>query len=190
MAPRQTNQEQSAEKRIRDGWWAAMLHEQQRGGFPGLAGAQLSATIPISDELISRVIAEHLPSRAPVREVSLVAHAGNEFTVRVRLTRPAMLPPIQVRLAIEQQPALPMSPVLVLALVSRGIASIALNALNVVEWLPPGVRFEGSRFFIDLRVLLERRAAAEAFAYLTDLAVTTADRRVIVQARAALPAQQ
>jgi hypothetical protein len=95
-----------------------------------------------------------------------------------------------VRLAIEQQPALPMSPVLVLALVSRGIASIALNALNVVEWLPPGVRFEGSRFFIDLRVLLERRAAAEAFAYLTDLAVTTADRRVIVQARAALPAQQ
>jgi hypothetical protein len=169
-----------------EAWFARLVREQQRDGFPDLVGTEILTTIPISDRLISRVIAERLPPTAAIREVSLIAHAGNEFTVRVRL---ALLPPVQLRLAIEQQPRLPMSPVLVLAIVSRGLASMALNALNVADWLPPEVRFDGKRFFIDLRSLLERRGAAGALAYLTDLTVTTADRRVVVQAKASVPAR-
>lgn len=170
-----------------EAWWITLLRAQRRDGFPDVEGTEVSATIPISDQLISRVIAQRIPSAAPVREVSLVAHPGNEITVRVRLSKPAILPPVQLRLVVEQQPELPLSPVLVLGVVSQGIASLAVNALKFVDLLPPGVRFDGRRFTIDLRTLLERRGAAELLTYLTDLKFTTAERRIVVQARASLP---
>ena len=99
-------------------WWVTLLRQQQSDNFPDLAGAEASATIPISDRLITRAIAERLSPSAPIREVEVRAHADNQLTVRVRLAGPAILPPLQLRLAIEQQPDLPMSPVLVLGIVS------------------------------------------------------------------------
>ena len=171
-------------------WWVALWRKQQSDGFPDLAGTEVSATIPISDQLISRVIAQRVPPTAPVRELLLVAHPGNEITLRVRLTGPAILPPVQVRLAIDQQPDLPASPVVALRIVSQGIASLAVNALKFIDMLPPGVRFDGRRLVIDVRTLLESRGAAEALAYLTDLKFTTAEGRIVVQARASLPVRQ
>ena len=171
-------------------WWVTLLREQQSDGFPDLAGTAVSAAIPISDQLISRVIAERIPSTAPVREVLLAAHAGNQITIRVRVTKPGFLPPIQMRLAIEQQPVLPGSPILVLGIVSQGLASLAVNALKFVDVLPPGVRVDGRRFIIDLATLLERYGAAEVLTYLTDLKMTTLDGRVVVEARASLPVRR
>ena len=168
-------------------WWVTLLREQQSGGFPDLAGTDVAATIPIADHLISRLIADRIPPSAPIREFALVAHAGNEITLRVRLTKPALFPSVQLRLAIEQQPDLPSSPIVVLRIVSHGFAGIAANALKFVDALPPGVQFDGGRFVIDLRRILERQNAAEALAYLTDLKITTLDHRVVVHVRGGVP---
>ena len=168
-------------------WWEQLLRAQQSEGFSDLAGAEALATIPISDGLITRAIVRRLPPSAPIRELEVHAHDGDQFTVRVRLTSPALLPSVQLRLAIERQPELPGSPIFVLAVVSQGLASLAVNALKFVGRLPAGVRFDGRRFVIDLETILERYGASQALTYVTDLKVTTVDGRFIVRARGAVP---
>jgi hypothetical protein len=171
-------------------WWVTLLRAQQSEDFPDLAGTEGVVTLPISDRLINSVIAQRLPPSAPIRELDVRAHQGDQISVRVRLSKPALMPPVQIRLAIEQQPQLPGSPNLVVGVVSQGLASLALNALKWVDVLPPGVRFDGRRFIVDLRTLLDRYGAAWMLAYLTDLKITTVDGRVVVQAWGALPGRR
>ena len=132
-------------------WWVALLREQASGGFPDMAGVEAAVTLPISDRLISRLIAQRLPPSAPIRELEVRAHQGDQISVRMRLSKPAILPPVQIRLAIEQQPQLPEAPTLVIGIVSQGLASLAVNALKFVDVLPPGISFDGRRFVVDLR---------------------------------------
>jgi hypothetical protein len=171
-----------------DDWGVTLLRELQSDGFADLTGAHGTIVLPVSDRLISRIVALRLPASAPVREVQLTAHAGDRITVRVRLARPAFLPSIQMTLAIAQQPDLPTSPVLALAIESQAMAGLAAMAVRFVDVLPAGVRFDGRRFIIDLKTLLEQRNAAWVLTCLTELKVTTTDRRVVVKARGLLPA--
>jgi hypothetical protein len=171
-------------------WWLTLLRQQQSDNFRDLAGAEASATIPISDRLITRAIVQRLSPSAPVRDLEVRAHAGDQITVRVRLSKPALLPPVQLRLAIEQQPDLPTSAIFVLGIVSQGLASLAVNALKFVDVLPPGVRFDGRRFIIDLRTLLERHGTGWALDYLTDLKVGAVDGSLVVRARGVLPGRR
>jgi hypothetical protein len=171
-------------------WWVTLLREQQSDGFLDFAGTEASATIPIADRLITRVVAARIPASVPIREFALVAHPGDEITVRIRVSKPSILPPIQLRLAIERQPDLPSAPIIVLGVVSQGLASLAVNALKFVDALPPGIRFDRGRFVIDLRTILARQHAAELLDYLTDLKITTMDGQLVVHLRAALPGRR
>ena len=171
-------------------WWVTLLREQECGDFPDVAGAEAAATLPISDRLISRVIAQRLSPSAPIREVEVRAHQGDQISVKMRLSKAAILPPVQIRLAIEQQPQLPAAPILVIGIVSQGLASLAVNALKFVDVLPPGISFDGRRFVVDLRTLLDRYEAGWELAYLTDLTISTVDGRVVVRAGGALPGRR
>jgi hypothetical protein len=169
-----------------DAWWVALLRRQQSDGFPDLVGGEASISLPISDRLVSQLIAERIPPSIPVREFELVAYADDVIAIRVRLTKPALLPPIRLRLAIERQPELPVSPVFVLALTSQPVAGFAATALAGAGLLPEGVRFDRGRFFVDIATILRRWNAADALKYLTELRINTTAHRLIVQARAAL----
>ena len=170
-----------------DDWWGTLLREQQSDGFRDLAGAHATVVLPVSDRLITRIVAQRIPESAPIREFELTAHDGNRITIRIRLAKPAFLPPIPVALVIDQQPDLPESPVLWLALESLAVGALAATALRFVDVLPAGIRFDGGRFRIDLKTLLERRNAADVLTCLTELKVTTTDHRVVVHASAVLP---
>ena len=170
-----------------DDWWTALLREQQSNGYLDLTGAQATVVLPVSDRLINRIVARRIPVSAPIREFEVTAHDGDRITIRIRLAKPAFLPPIQVALVIDEQPDLPESPVLWLALEAQGVGGLAATALRFLDALPSGIRFDGRRFRIDLKTLLERRNVADVLAYLTELKVTTTDRRVVVHARGVLP---
>jgi hypothetical protein len=170
-----------------DPWWMDLLREQQNQRFADLAGAEASITLPISDRLITRAIAERIPPSAPIRDIDLSAERGNLLTIRIRLAKPPFVPPIQLRLVIEQQPALPESPIVALAFVSRGVAVLAAPVLRLLDVLPAGVRYDGRRFVVDLATILADRGVADALAFLTDLTITTDERRIVVRARGALP---
>lgn len=169
-----------------EAWWATLLREQRSAGFPDVAGAHASVTLPVSDRLITRLVSERLPA-APISRFDLAAEAGSQVVVRARLARLSFVPPIRVRLFIERQPDLPESPVVVLRIASEGIAALASIALGVVKVLPPGVLLEGNLIHVNVATLLASYGAAEAFSYLTRLRVTTEHGLVVVEAQARLP---
>lgn len=152
-----------------------------------MAGARASATLPLSDRLVSRLVSQSLPASAPISDLDLRAQGGNRFSARVRLTRPALMPPITVNLAIEQQPALPSNPVFALRLLSTGLLSFAGAAMRFLNVLPPGIRMEGDLIYIDLRTLLEQRGLAQHLHYLDHLELTTETGRFVLSVRGALP---
>jgi hypothetical protein len=169
-----------------DAWWVTLLRGLQSDRFSELAGSDASLTLRVSDRLVSREVARHTPPHVPIRELDIVAQANDMVAVRLRLTKPAFLPPFQIRLAIERQPELPASPQLVLALVSQGIAGVAAIALKFADVLPAGVRFVDGRFVVDFAAILAQRDAAELLAYVKQLRITTVDGQFVVHANFAV----
>jgi hypothetical protein len=172
---------------LTDPWWVSLLREQRAAHFADAAGAHAAFALPVSDRLVTRLIATRLPPSLPVKELELRAGAANQISVRFRLTRPSFLPAFTVRLAIEEQPVLPSSPVLVLRIVADGVGGLAGTALRFLQALPPGLRLDGDRVYVNLGVLLERYGASEALTYLTLLELTTMEGRIVVTGRLAVP---
>jgi hypothetical protein len=162
-----------------------LLQRQLRDGFPDLVGTDVTATIPISDRAINELIAGLLPAGGKIREVTIASEAGNQVTVKVRLSGPAVLPTIPVTLAIEDQPDLPSRPVLGLRLshASRFVA-LAASALPAMVTLPPGITMDHDRILIDLRRLLAERGLDTWLEYVTDLRLTTSPGAVVLGIRA------
>jgi hypothetical protein len=163
---------------------AALLQHLQDTGFHDVAGARASVTVPISEALLNAVLAGSIPPSAPVREVYVRPEASNRLAVRVRLAKPAFLPPINLGLVIERQPEFPASPVLVLRLTSLpGLMSLAGAAMSFVNVLPPGVRMVGERIVVDIAAQLERAGQLPLMAHLRRLDVLTEPGRLILDVR-------
>lgn len=166
--------------------WLTLLREQRAARFADVAGAHASFTLPVDDRLLTRLAASRLPASLPIRDLDLHAVAGNQILVRLKLSRMSFLPPFTIRLAIERQPVLPASPVLVLRIVSDGLSALASTALRFLESLPAFLRLENNLLHLDLAALLERYGAGEALSYLRTLELTTDEGRIIIAASAAV----
>lgn len=164
-------------------WWADLLREQQAARFADLSGADAWLRLPISDRLLTRLIAARIPPTVPISDVDLRAETGNQLTVRIKMAKPSFLPPFRMRLRIERQPELPASPLLVLRLKSEGLAALAGPAMTFFDVLPPWVRMNADQLVVDLAAMAEEYGAADVLSYLTHLEVSTAEGRVIVAAR-------
>lgn len=170
---------------------AALIARQHASGFPGLSGSEVQATIRIATPLLNEAIAIQLASVAAVRDLTVQPRAGNRFDVRVKLAKPAFLPTLSVTLVVERQPQLPADAVLVMTLTgAAGMIGLAAPAITSFGVLPPGIRLEGDRVFVDLRTLLERQGQAALLAHAEHLQVTTEDGTLVllVHARIQPPA--
>ena len=158
-------------------FWAELLRAQQAAGFPDFAGAHGSVVLPISDRFVSRLAAERQPPNWPVSIDDIRAEPGNQFTVSVRVKRPAFLPVMRVRAIIDEQPHLPQSPTLGLRL---DVPVLAAPFLRLVKNLPPGLTLNGNRITVDLFALLATYGAADLPRHIDALSVTTADGKFVV----------
>lgn len=165
-----------------------LLREQQAAGFADVAGIRVSATLPVSDRLLTRVVLAQLPPAASISAFELRAHQGNRLTIRVRLARPSFLPPFTIPFTIERQPDLPQSPVFVLRMGSiGGLLALAGPVVRFFDVLPPGVQLQNDRVLVDVKTLLEQHGAELALTFLEQLEITTDEGRVVVFFRAAVP---
>jgi hypothetical protein len=168
-----------------------LLREQQASGFPDVAGAEASATIPLSDRLVTRLALEGKPPTAPISELDLRALEGNRFTARVRLSKPAWVPPMTLTLHIERQPRFPEDPVLILRLAGPGgLLSLASGAMKFLNVLPPGVRMDGDLVFVNLATLAANNGGGEFLQFVKGLEVTTEAGRFVIRASGAVPPRQ
>jgi hypothetical protein len=163
-----------------------LFADQEREGFPDLAGSEAHAAVRVSERLLNAILSEQLSGSNAIRDVHLSPRAGNRFGVRLVLVKPSFLPPISFDVAIAKQPSLPDDPVLGLTLSGLGgVLRFAGLASGFLKSLP-GVRMEGERVFIDLRAALARHGLTRVLDYVKDVAVGTEEGTLVVVFAAAV----
>jgi hypothetical protein len=165
-----------------------LLQQELRDGFPGLAGSEVVATIPIADRIINELIASLIPEHGKVREVTIASEPGNLLSAKARLSGPSLLPSIPVTFVIDQQPEFPSRPVLGLKLSHPSkFVSMAFSTMPSMVTLPPSLTVTGDRVFINIRQLLAERGLDSWLAYVADLKVTTRASAIVLNARLTVP---
>lgn len=157
--------------------WAQM----QGSGLRDLAGARVSARIPVSRSLINRLVAQALQgSTMPVRAVDVRPRPGDQFDLVITLTWP-FVPPLTAAFTVERQPQFPGAPVLMLRWSLLGAAgALASRVISALDRLPQGLRLESDRLLLDIPVLAQRGPAASVLPYLRGLELhTAADQAVL-----------
>ena len=157
------------------------IFEQLRASrFADLAGARVSASIPVSERLLNELVVSAIPPSVPVRDVTIQPRRGDRFSVRARLARIDFLPPITITVAIERQPELPDSP-LVLRLTSfPGLITMIGAAFPIASKLPPGIRMDKDRVLVDLKTLAESHGYADLLTLVEKVRLTTDEGKLIV----------
>jgi hypothetical protein len=147
-----------------------------------LAGATLSGEIPITAEVVNQLIASRLTRPdLPIASAEVVIQDHDTFTVQLRTRVP--IPLLKVDVRIDQQPELPAHPVLGLRWALRGLGPLALLAgpfMGYLKGLPPGIRLEGDRVWVNIEELLRQRGMEEIVPLLAGVRVTTRDRRFVI----------
>jgi hypothetical protein len=141
----------------------ATLRDRFGIDLPDIAGTTLTGEIPLSDALVNRLIAERLANHPQVSSVRVQAEEGDRVAVLVT-PRSRLMPPVKISALVERQPEFPGAPVLRLhwTMPALGpLAMLAAPALAFFKALPPGIRVEGDRLFVDVRQLLESRGLGE-----------------------------
>jgi hypothetical protein len=160
---------------------------QLASGFADLRGAEAAVTLPVADRLLNEIIAEALPPSGPVSELQVRTRADNRIGVRIKLGVLSFLPPINLTVAIERQPELPASPELVLRLEMGAFLAMAGPAMRFLQALPPGLRFEQERIYVNLATLLAERGLGTLLDYTKQVQVTTVEGALVIAIHAAVP---
>jgi hypothetical protein len=161
-------------------WWLTLLREQQRSQFADFGGAHVGLHLPIPDRLLTDAVARALPATAPIRTLDIEALDNNEFAVKVKMKKPAILPAIRLRLRLEEQPRLPDSPVLTLRFASGGLSAVAAPLLRQMASLPRGMRLEGDRLLVHLGILATQYGLEDVLPFLRSLKISTERGRFII----------
>ena len=161
-----------------------LLDELQASKFRQLAGARVTADVPIAEPLLNDLIAASLPPGAPIRSASIHPDANDQFSLRI-VPKAAIMPAITLKLTIELQPQLPSNPVLVLKMVTLG-GLFGLAGGVIAGYFPPGLTLRGDRVLVDLRTLAGQHGATDVFGYLTAIRVATERGRVILHLEASV----
>lgn len=164
--------------------FARILDRLRASRLADLAGARASLTIPVPEPLLNELVTAAVPSSAPVHDVAVQVRPGGRFRVTGKLTRAAFLPPIALTLEIERQPELPEGTLVLRVGSLPGLVALAGAAFSISAMLPPGLRLDDQRLFVDLRALLEQRGLGELWPHLDSLRVTTEEGRAIVEVTA------
>ena len=160
---------------------------QQRSGFADLTGSEAQGSLRITDRLLNQIVATAMQGTRALRDVQLRTLADDRLQARVALAKPSFLPPFTIGIVIERQPELPATPVLVARLEGAGgLMRLAGAATTFLHVLPPGVRMEGDRVFVDIAALLQQRGFGFVLQYADDLRVHTEEGALRVAFRARL----
>jgi hypothetical protein len=139
------------------------------------AGANIAAEIPLSDEFVTRMIAERLANHPQIAAVRLQAQEGDTVAIEL-VPRFRLMPPLKIVARIELQPELPQHPFLLLrwSMPSAGpLALLAAPVLSYFKAMPKGIQMEGDRIALDLRELLRARGLEDLLEFIRALEIHT-----------------
>lgn len=162
----------------------ALLDELRASRFRLLAGARLTLDLPLVENLVNEMIAVSTPPEAPIRSISIHPQADDQFALRI-VAKAALIPPISLKLTIDQQPDMPSNPVLGLRMVTLG-GLFGLASGMISGFLPPAVKLHGEKIFVDLRAIAAQQRVDDLLEYLTSLRVHTEPGRIVLHLEASV----
>jgi hypothetical protein len=167
-----------------------LFSDLQTTAFKDIAGASVSARVPIAASLLSRIAGDALRATPlPIRAVDIRPHAGDRLDVVVTLTWP-LVPPLTIPVTIERQPDFPDSPVLLLRWSFLGrLGAMALHFTRALDRLPAGVRIERDRLALDLSTLAAHTGAAPLLRHVKRAALHTTEDHAVVEVDLLVDAQ-
>lgn len=169
------------------GLWR-VLETLRASGFGDIAGARVTATVPLTEELLNEIIAACLPAPGAIRTLTVHPRADNRLGVRVKFARPEFAPPLSATLALERQPQLPAHPQFELRVMGLpGLLAFAAPLVSIQSLLPPGIHLERDRVRVDLAALLLRHGQADLLGYLEDFRLTAEAGRLLIDVRVVVP---
>jgi hypothetical protein len=165
-----------------------LLSSLQSSGFRDIAGSRASARIPVARSLVNRLVAQSLRgTSAPVREVDVRPHQGDEFDVVLTLSWP-FVPPLKVTVRVAQQPEFPAAPVLVFRWSLLGaVGVLASRVIASLDRLPAGIRLDGERLLVDIPVVAGRGPAATLLPFIKKLELHTIDEWIVLDMELGIP---
>ena len=164
-----------------------MLEALRASGFRDLNGSRVATTLSIGEPLLNAFISVSLPSRAPVRHLSVHPQAGDRIRVRAKLARAEFLPPINATVVIERQPQLPQSPTLGLRLTGlAGLVALAGPLVSLAAKLPRGIRLDGDLLTVDFREALAERGYEDLLRLVQRVVVHSEEGRVLIELEGAV----
>jgi hypothetical protein len=141
-----------------------------------LAGAAVSAEIPLTNAVVNRVIAARLAEgEVPISAAQVEALDGNALSVRV-VPSVRVIPTVRIDAQIEQQPQLPDHPVFRLRWTIPGLgplARLAARFLTNLSSLPRGIHIEPETVTVNLREMLVERGLGDVLQYVRSLRIET-----------------
>ena len=150
----------------------------------GLSGGVISGEIPLTVDVINRLIARKLAASpsSPIVSADVDAHENEAFTIHLRLRGP--LPALNVEMRIDHQPQLPGDATLGMRWSLKGLGPLAMLAAPLASYfkvLPPGIRLEGDRVWVDVHALLRAQGAGDLVPFMSGIRVITRERRFVLQ---------
>ena len=115
-----------------------------------------------------------------MRDVTIRPRASNTLQVRARVAKLDFLPPVTLTLDIDQQPRLPDTPLGLRLRTFPGLTAIAGPLLSQKP-LPPGMRLEGDRVFVDLRCCSSGQGIGDLVPLIERLHLATEEGRLLVE---------
>lgn len=162
-----------------DRWIEQLMRDVRAGHSPDLAGTRVAGDVAVSDRLVNDIIAQKVRRDGPVGEITVRAEPGR-MRVTAKIARPSFLPPLSFVLTVEAQPVLPASPVLVLRVgMMPGVAALLGTGISFMKILPPGLRLDGDRLFVDIAAVLQDRGYGWLFPYVRSLSVAFEAGRIV-----------
>ncbi len=133
-----------------------------------LAGASITAELPLTNAVVNRLIAQRLDAASgPVSAVQVDALDDDTFSAQLSL-RLKMIPTIRIVGRIEEQPELPQRPLLGIRWSMPGMGPLSMfaaPALAFLKALPRGLRAEDDRIVVDVAELLRSQGLADLLPY-------------------------
>ena len=157
-----------------------ILQQLREAKFSDIKGARFALSIPIGERLLNELVRAALPPTAPVRDVAVAPRAANVLQVRARVAKIDFLPPLSLTLDIDQQPQLPDTPLGLRLRLFPGLTAMAGSFLNPSA-MPPGIRLEGDRLYVDIRHLLQRAGYEDVVPLIERLRVSSEEGRLILE---------
>jgi hypothetical protein len=161
---------------------AALVRAESERGFSGFAGTAITATIPLSADLINAAL-RAVPLKAPVTGAALALQAGNRGVFLASLDLPLLK---RIELPVSVEPTVRRSDgslMLTIHLHPNFAVGTGLAVVRSRLTLPSFVSWDAMTLKIDLAAALRGRDAGAVLPLIRTLTVQTEPGRVVLSAR-------